>query len=115
MTLLTTGLIENTVISGVRPTTDLVVRISNDDVVAVSVLIAGFFVTGPTKTQYVEELLNILPGNVTTRTYFAQFNAFEFQFTTSSIATEISLWGKNAAGDLTAAHRAVPEELSIFG
>ncbi|MHB1653830.1 MAG: hypothetical protein ACYCVD_15345 [Desulfitobacteriaceae bacterium] len=112
MAQLTTGLIENTAVSGVRPTTNLVVRISNDDTATITVLINGFFVSGTTKTEYVEESLTISPGNVVTRTYYAQFNAFEFQFTTSTDAVEISAWGKNAAGNLTAAHRAVPAEFA---
>lgn len=112
MAQLTTGLIENTAVSGVRPTTNLVVRISNDDTTAITVLIKGFFVSGTTKTQYVEEFLSISTGDVVSRNYYAQFDAFEFQFTTSSDAAEISVWGKNAAGNLTTAHRAVPAELS---
>jgi hypothetical protein len=112
MAQLTTGLIENTAVSGVRPTTNLVVRISNDDIVTITVLIKGFFVSGTTKTEYAEEFISILPGNVINRNYYAQFDAFEFQFTTSSNAAEISVWGKNAAGNLTTAHRAVPAELN---
>lgn len=115
MSQLTTGLIENTIVSEVRPTTNLVVRISNDDIITVTVLIKGFLVSGTTKTQYVEELLSIAAGNVESRTYYAQFDAFEFQFTTSSDAVEISTWGKNATGNLTTAHRAVPEELNLIG
>lgn len=112
MAQLTTGLIENTAVSGVRPTTNLVVKISNDDIVTVTVLIKGFFVSGTTKTEYAEDLLSISPGDVVSKNYYAQFDAFEFQFTTSTNATEISVWGKNAAGNLTTAHRAVPAELN---
>lgn len=112
MALLTTGVIENTPVSGVRPTTQLAVRITNDDTVQTTVEILGFFVSGTTKTQYVDEILSIAPGGVVTRNYYAQFDGFEFQFNTSSNSVEISAWGKNAAGDLTAAHRAVPEEFN---
>ena len=115
MAQLTTGLIENTAVSGVRPTTSLVVRISNDDTVTVTVLIQGFFASGTTKIKYVEEFISISTGNVVSRAYFAQFDAFEFQFTTSSNAVEISAWGKDASGNLTTAHRAVPAELNPIG
>lgn len=112
MVQLTTGLIENTAVSGVRPTTNLVVRISNDDITTNTVLIKGFFVSGTTKTEYAEELISISSGNVINRNYYAQFDAFEFQFTTSSNALNISVWGINAAGNLTTAHRVVPKELN---
>jgi YVTN family beta-propeller protein len=46
--------------------------------------------------------------------YFANFDAFEFVFTTGGAAagqTEISVWGKNAVGQLVTAHRLVSSEL----
>ena len=112
MALLTTGLLENTPVSGIRPTTNLVVNISNDDTTIISVLIKGYYVSGATKTQYVEDLFSVSPGNVLSRNYFAQFDALEFQFTPSSNAVEITTWGKNTAGVLTTAHRAVTAELN---
>lgn len=115
MASLTTGLIENTPVSGVRPTTTLTVKITNDDTIAASVQIEGFFVTGTTKTPYVLELFILAPGEVATRIYYAQFDEFEFQFITSSEAVEISAWGKDATGNLTAAHRLVPAELDPIG
>lgn len=39
---LTTGLIDNPAVSGVRPTTSLVVRITNDDTSAAALEIKGF-------------------------------------------------------------------------
>lgn len=115
MAELTTGLIENTPVAGIRPTSTFTVKVTNDDSVAANIEIFGFFVTGITKTLYVLELLILAPGEVVTRTYYAQFDEFEFQFITSSNAVEISAWGKNAAGDLTAAHRLVPAELDPIG
>lgn len=114
MAQLTTGLIENTPVSGVRPTSNLAVRVANDDTSTITVEIAGFFVSGTTKAQYVAELLGIPAGNVVSRNYFAQFDAFEFQFATSSDAVEISVWGKNSQGALTTAQRIVPAELNPF-
>jgi hypothetical protein len=114
LALLTTGLIENTPVAGIRPTTTLTVKITNDDTIAANVQIDGYFVTGTTKTLYVLELFVVLPGEVASRIYYAQFDEFEFQFTTSSDAVEISAWGKDAAGNLNTAHRIVAQEVNQF-
>ena len=48
------------------------------------------------------------------RNYFANLDAFQFVFTTSGPAaesTEISVWGKNASGQLVTTHRLVTDEL----
>lgn len=103
MANLTTGLIENTVVGGVRPTTTFTIKVSNDSVNAEIIQIIGFYVTGTTKIQYVLELINLIPGEAIARVYYAQFDEFEFQFITGSDAVEISAWGKNAAGTLTTA------------
>jgi hypothetical protein len=108
---LTTGLFENTPVKGVRPTTSLAVLIVNDDIVGVTVKILGYYLSDTTKVLYVLELFSLNPGEVTTRNYYAQFNAFEFQFETSSQVVEISVWGKDSAGNLVAAHRVLPSEL----
>ncbi|MHB8076879.1 hypothetical protein [Desulfosporosinus fructosivorans] len=115
MAELTTGLIENTPVGGIRPTTTFTVKVTNDDTVLANVFIEGFFVTGITKTLYVLESFNMVPGEVAERIYFAEFDEFEFQFTTSSDAVEISAWGKDVAGNLVAAHRLVPAELDPIG
>ncbi|MGC7871587.1 hypothetical protein ACPUYX_08635, partial [Desulfosporosinus sp. SYSU MS00001] len=115
MALLTTGIIENTPVAGVRPTVTVTVKITNDNTAPANVEILGFHVTGTTKALYVQELLALAPGDVVTRVYFAQFDEFEFEFVTSSDAVEISVWGKNAAGALVAAHRLVPAELNPVG
>lgn len=115
MALLTTGIIENPAVSGVRPTSNLAVRIANDDTVAATVLIQGYAVSGTAKTLYVEELHSLAAGAVINRSYFAQFDGFEFQFNPSSSAVEISAWGLSASGNLTAAHRVLPAELDPVG
>ncbi|WP_307440997.1 hypothetical protein [Paenibacillus sp. V4I3] len=64
--------------------------------------------------MYVLETVSLTPNEVATRNYFANFDAFEFVFTTSGPAaesTEISVWGKNASGQLVTAHRLVSDEL----
>ncbi|MCB8818470.1 spore surface glycoprotein BclB, partial [Desulfosporosinus sp. SRJS8] len=115
MAELTTGLIENTPVNEIRPTSTFTVKITNDDIIAATVFIEGFFVTGITKTLYVLELFIMDPGEVAERVYFAQFDEFEFQFVTSSDAVEISCWGKDADGNLVAAHRLVAAELDTIG
>lgn len=115
MAFLTTGLIDNPAVSGIRPTSTLTVRITNDDTVSASIQIMGFYLMGATKTQYVLEFFTLPPGGVATKNYFAQFDAFEFQFINSSDAVEVTAWGKNAAGNLTTAHRIVAEEMNAIG
>lgn len=111
---LTTGLFENTPVAGVRPSSTLSVNISNDDTTTIDVLIEGFFQSGTTKVMYVQELFSLTAGSVALRNYFAQFDAFEFQFTVSSEAVEVTAWGKDAAGNLTTAHRVVAQEVNPF-
>ncbi|SDH86029.1 hypothetical protein [Desulfosporosinus hippei] len=111
MAELTTGLIENTAVLGVRPTVTVVVRITNDGTTTESVMTEGSFVMGAIKVLYVLEQINLLPGEAVERIYFADFDAFEFQFTTSSPEIAISAWGKDTAGNLVAAHRVLPAEL----
>jgi hypothetical protein len=111
---LTTGLFDNTPVAGVRPSSTLAVNISNDDTVPVDVQIEGFYQSGITKVKYVEELFTLPAGSVAKRNYFAQFDAFEFQFTVSSESVEITAWGKDAVGNLTTAHRVVAQEVNPF-
>ncbi len=111
---LTTGLIENPAVAGVRPTSTLAVRITNDDTATVAIQINGFYLEGTTKVQYVAEFFTLSAGSVASRNYYAQFEGFEFQFFVSSSAVEVSAWGKNAAGDLTSAHRIVAREFNPF-
>jgi hypothetical protein len=112
MALLTTGLFENTAVLGVRPSSTLAVLITNDDTTAATIQINGFYLSGTTKILYVDELFTLAAGNVAERNYFAQFDAFEFRFSVSSEAVEISAWGKDTAGNLTTAHRVVAEEVN---
>ena len=115
MALLTTGLIKNTEVLGVRPSSTLSVRISNADLASASIRINGFYWDGSTKTEYVLDILTLAPGEVADRDYFAQFDAYEFLFITNSDALEISAWGKNAAGNKTVVHSMLPAELFPLG
>lgn len=114
MALLTTGMIDNTAVSGVRPSSTLSVLITNNDTVSATIHIEGFFQSGTTKVKYVEELFNLAPGNVAQRSYYAQFDAFEFKFIVSSEAINVSIWGKDSAGNLTTAQRVVSQEVDPF-
>ncbi|SDI15411.1 hypothetical protein [Desulfosporosinus hippei] len=107
----TTGLFENTPVEGVRPTASIAMKIDNDDIVGATVQVLGYYLSGTTNVLYVLELLDLSPGEVITRNYYAQFDAFKFQFEPSSQAVEISVWGKDSAGNLVAAHRVLPSEL----
>ncbi|WP_241156684.1 hypothetical protein [Bacillus sp. FJAT-42376] len=67
-----------------------------------------------TRTEYVTNLFSLGPNQVVTKTFFADVDGFEFVFTTSGLGeqqTEISVWGKNSAGELVTAHRLVSDEL----
>ncbi|MFA9556962.1 hypothetical protein ACERII_06650 [Evansella sp. AB-rgal1] len=114
MAILSTGPIENNPVSGLRPTRQVTIKISNNSAVDSStVTIQGFALNG-SRTLYVSEQVSVAPNQVITRTYFGNLNAFEYFFTTSGPAeeeTDISVWGKNAAGEPVAVHRLVSSEL----
>lgn len=113
MALFTTGLIDNPPVAGVRPTASIDILLTNDSLLTIGVTIRGFYVSGTTKTPYVLELFTVAPGAIATRNYYAQFNIFEFQFDITIIGMEISVWGKDATGNVNAVHRIVPEELNL--
>ncbi|EGW35874.1 YncE family protein [Desulfosporosinus sp. OT] len=115
MPLLITGLIRNTEVLGVRPSSTLFVRIANDDLASASVQIRGFYLTETTKTEYVFDVVTLAPRGVANYSYYAQFDAFEFQFITNSDAVEISAWGRDATGALSAVYQVQPAELNLFG
>jgi YVTN family beta-propeller protein len=114
MAILSTGPIENRPAGGIRPTQQVTVKMTNSDSANSStVLVQGYHLNG-TRTLYVLEVVSLTPNEVATRNYFANFDAFQFVFTTSGLAaesTEISVLGKNASGQLVTAHRLVSDEL----
>ncbi|MHB8076998.1 YncE family protein [Desulfosporosinus fructosivorans] len=115
MDLLTTGLIKNSEVSGIRPSLTFSVRITNSGSVSANIRINGFYWLETTKTEYVLDIVTVAPGEVATRDYYANFDASEFRFVTSSDALEISAWGKDAAGNATVVHSLLPGELSPMG
>lgn len=114
MAVLSTGPIENTPANGVRPVQLVTVKIDNrDSVNSSTVLIQGYILT-TTRTLYVLELVPVLPNQVLTRNYFADFDEYQFVFTTGGDAetsTQISVWGKDASGNLVASQRLVSDEI----
>ncbi|WP_246318262.1 BclA C-terminal domain-containing protein [Paenibacillus taichungensis] len=116
MAILSTGPIENNIsgVTGTRPTQFVTVKIDNRDSIDVySVLLLGYYLDG-VRTLYVEEMFNVLPNQVVTKDYNANFDAFEFIFSTADLAApeaQISVWGKDAEGELVTAHRLVSQEL----
>lgn len=109
MPYLTTGLLDNTTVEGVRRSSTLSVNISNDDTSTVAIQVEGFFQSGTTKVKYVEEFFALTAGTVVLKNYFVPFDALEFVFFVSSQAVEISVWSKDATGNLNSAHLIVAE------
>lgn len=103
MPYLSTGLLENPSVEGIWASPSLSVNISNDDSSTVAIQIEGFSQSETTKVKYVEEFFTLAPGAVVLKNYFIPFNAFEFEFFSSSQSVEISVWFKDSNGNLTSA------------
>ncbi|KUO78117.1 MAG: hypothetical protein APF81_06900 [Desulfosporosinus sp. BRH_c37] len=114
MPYLTTGLLDNTAVEGISPSSMFSVNISNDDTSTVAIQIEGFFQSGTTKVKYVEEFFTLAAGTVALKNYYIQYDAFEFQYFVSSEAVEVSAWRKDVTGNHTAALRVVTEEFINF-
>lgn len=115
MTLLSTGPLENNAVGGVRPTTQVTVRIDNrSNVSAYTVVLQGYYMQGGMRVLYVSQSLNVAANGSITNTYYADLDAFEFVFATSDTVddpVQISVWGKSSTGQLVTAHRLVSAEL----
>ncbi|WP_310829954.1 hypothetical protein [Paenibacillus pedocola] len=113
MAILSTGPVENNPVSGVRPTQSVTVRIVNlSSVSTAGLLIEGHYLN-TLRNLYVSEVLSVAPNEALSRDYFADLDAFEFMFTTNgNVETElgISVWGKQADGQLAEVHRVVAHE-----
>ncbi|MEK5057013.1 hypothetical protein MHB81_01390 [Paenibacillus sp. FSL H7-0326] len=69
-----------------------------------------------TRTLYISEVISIAPNEVVTRNYYADLDAYEFVFETNAEGVEevgISVWGKQASGQLVETHRVVTHEKTI--
>ncbi|MGV2962535.1 exosporium glycoprotein BclB-related protein [Paenibacillus sp. AGC30] len=115
MSFLSTGPIENNAVSGVRPTQTVTVRIDNrSDVSNSTVQIQGYYMESGIRILYVSESFDIVPNQVITNNYYANFDAFEFTFSTPAVVNDpvqVSVWGKSSTGTLVTAHRLVSSEL----
>lgn len=116
MSFLSTGPIENNMVAGTRPTTQVTLRVDNrSSSMASTVSVQGFYLLGGVRNLYVSEALNVGPNQVITTTYYADLDGFEFLFITPTSPPDdpiqISLWGKDSTGQLVTAHRLVSSEL----
>lgn len=115
MAILTTGLIKNTEVSGVRPSLTFSVSMTNPELINASIQIRGFYLNGLTRTEYVSDVITVEPGGVAKTNHYAKFDEFEFRFITSSDAVEISTWGEDAAGNLSLVYPLLPADLFSLG
>jgi len=111
MAVLTTGLIENNPVSGIRPSSTLTVRLRNKDLMNAVVQIRGFYLKGTAKIEYVLDSITLAPGRVVDTHHYAQFDALESRFITSSDEVEVLAWGKNDVGNMTVSYHVVPVEI----
>jgi len=128
---LTTGLIENTLELAIDMTPTFIVpikslsnrnrscmalgvRVLNSDTASASIKIKGFYMNKTTEVEYISDTFYIDAGNVATRQYYVQFDAFEFRFLPSSEAVEVFAWGINSAGKSTTDYRVLPMEINSF-
>lgn len=121
MSFLSTGPIENNMVGGVRPTTQVTVRIDNrSDITASTVSVQGYYLSDGVRNLYVSEAIDVAPNQSITTTYFADLDGLEFTFLTPATVNDpvqVSIWGKSSTGALVTAHRLVSAELlgEIFG
>jgi len=109
MPYLTTGLLGNTMVEGVRQSSTLSVCITNDDTSTIAIQAEGFFQHATTKVKYVEEFFTIEAGTVVMKNYFVPFDVFEFVFFVSSQAVEVLVWSKDDTGKLISVHLVAAE------
>ncbi|MDM5278155.1 hypothetical protein QUF95_12210 [Paenibacillus silvae] len=116
MAVLSTGPIENHIVagSGVRPTQRITVTMVNHNLTDVyHIWVQGYHLSD-VRTLYVEELFIVLPNQVITKDFDANFDAVEFNFSLGDAAVadaKISVWGRDQNGDLVTAYRLVSSEL----
>lgn len=76
MAELTTGLIDNFPVNGVRPSVSIAIRITNDGDSMETAETIGYYLNGSSKEVYVLEAVNVNPNEVILREYFAVFGCF---------------------------------------
>lgn len=116
MAILSTGPIDNNPVSGVRPTQQVTIRLASRAATGSLTVSVQGYVLSTTRTLYVSEMISIAPNETVTRNYFADLDAYEFVFETSMGGVEgvgVSVWGKQASGQLVDAHRVVEHEKTV--
>ncbi|SFS52356.1 hypothetical protein [Paenibacillus sp. 453mf] len=110
--LVTTGPILNNAVNGLRPVHMVTVKIINKSLTQnASISIQGY-VLDQVRTNYVAEFFNLDPNAVYTNTYQANVEGYEFEVSAlDNDAIEISVWGKDASGQIVSAYRLVSSEL----
>ncbi|SDI23431.1 YncE family protein [Desulfosporosinus hippei] len=111
MASLTTGLIENTRVSNIKPCSTISVTVTNKEPIANTIRVNGYYWTGEVKKEYVLDLLTLAPGEVIIQNYYALFEAFEFHFISGLDDVEITVLGKNDAGRSTMKYNILPVQL----
>ncbi|SDW96493.1 hypothetical protein [Paenibacillus sp. CF384] len=113
MPFLSTGPVANHAVGAIDRVQQLVVRMVNRDLINMStVLVEGFYLNGD-RTMYVYELVSLLPNQTFMKVNYADFDAYEYQFTIGGDGanqTEISAWGKTGTGRLVDAQRLIAVE-----
>lgn len=97
MAVLSTGPIANDPVSGVRTIKTVIIKIVNRDSINFSSVHIQGYKLNSLRTLYVLEEISIAPNEVITRNFGADFDAYEFVFTTdgfAEISTEVSVWGE---------------------
>ncbi|ODA39702.1 hypothetical protein [Desulfosporosinus sp. BG] len=112
MPYLTTGLLDNTIVAGERPSSTLMLEIANEDISTVVIQIEGFLQNETTKVKYVDEFFTLAAGTVAQRSYYTPFDAFEFQFFVSSQFVNVAVWRNDVTGKLNSPYRVVTEEVN---
>ena len=116
MPYLTAGVIDNTSVSPNKIVTRVSVRIENEDITIADppavIQVRGYYLSGTTRVQYVLEQFTVAPQEVITRIYNTTgFSAFEFEFEIFTVTPLITMWGKNAVGDIIDSYRVLTGEL----
>ncbi|MBP3965017.1 hypothetical protein [Paenibacillus lignilyticus] len=113
MPFLSTGPVANHAVGAIDRVQQLAVRMVNRDSLSMStVLVQGFYLNGG-RTMYVNELVSLLPNQTFSKVYYADFDAYEYQFITGGAGadqTAVSAWGKTGTGRLVDTHRFIAAE-----
>ncbi|MEL1135725.1 YncE family protein [Desulfitobacterium sp. THU1] len=115
MTVWTTGEIRNPVVAGLRQIATLSVRYRNASSQPAVVEIRGYYFERNARIEYVMDSMTLIPGEVKDTQHYAQFDAWEFRFMTTSDDVGINVWGKNRVGNMIATYPVCRVDNSLVG